>query len=220
MLQIEFKNLYRLRYVLREIQILKALTKMPGNIFTTTLHEIIVPEKYINIGKTKDLTHIFLVMDYIDYDLSKMFFQDEPNNFSEKHLLTIWYNTLCAMKFLHSAGIMHRDIKPGNILVNEDCVIKICDFGLAREVITDPKFESEGSLDTAEKSMNPSKQMVKPNSPSKKRPAIKRRLSAHITSRWYRAPEVILNSRAYDERIDIWGIGCIFGEMAVCLDAK
>ncbi len=62
--------------------------------------------------------------------------------------------------------------------------------------------------------------MVKPNSQSKKRPAIKRRLSAHITSRWYRAPEVILNSRTYDERIDIWGIGCIFGEMAVCLDAK
>ena len=76
-------------------------------------------------------------MDYIDYDLKKMFFSEEPSNFNDKHLLTIWYNTLCAVRYLHSTGIMHRDIKPGNILVNEDCVIKICDFGLAREVVQD-----------------------------------------------------------------------------------
>ncbi|CAG0922474.1 unnamed protein product [Notodromas monacha] len=36
------------------------------------------------------------------------------------------------MKYLHSASILHRDIKPGNLLVNSDCVLKICDFGLAR----------------------------------------------------------------------------------------
>jgi len=33
---------------------------------------------------------------------------------------------------LHSARILHRDIKPGNLLVNSNCVLKICDFGLAR----------------------------------------------------------------------------------------
>lgn len=35
---------------------------------------------------------------------------------------------------MHSAKVLHRDIKPGNILVNEDCSIRICDFGLARSV--------------------------------------------------------------------------------------
>lgn len=39
---------------------------------------------------------------------------------------------LCALNFIHSANIMHRDIKPANILFNNDCTIKLCDFGLSR----------------------------------------------------------------------------------------
>ena len=44
----------------------------------------------------------------------------------------ILYNLLCAIKFMHSANVMHRDLKPGNILINQECQIKICDFGIAR----------------------------------------------------------------------------------------
>ena len=36
------------------------------------------------------------------------------------------------MKYVHSASVVHRDLKPGNLLVNSDCELKICDFGLSR----------------------------------------------------------------------------------------
>lgn len=46
--------------------------------------------------------------------------------------------TTTGVKYLHSAGIIHRDLKPGNLLVNSNCLVRICDFGFARAVETNP----------------------------------------------------------------------------------
>jgi mitogen-activated protein kinase 1/3 len=37
---------------------------------------------------------------------------------------------------MHSAEVIHRDLKPSNLLLNSDCLLKICDFGLARSLAT------------------------------------------------------------------------------------
>ena len=42
--------------------------------------------------------------------------------------------SLPGVQYLHTAGVIHRDLKPGNILVNSNCRVKICDFGFARAV--------------------------------------------------------------------------------------
>jgi len=49
---------------------------------------------------------------------------------------------LRGLKYIHSAKILHRDLKPRNLLVNSNCDLKICDFGLARAVVPDLKAKT------------------------------------------------------------------------------
>lgn len=61
----------------------------------------------------------------------------------EDHVKVILYNSLCALNYLHSANIVHRDLKPGNLLMNSNCMIKICDFGLSRNSNMKSKYDKE-----------------------------------------------------------------------------
>ena len=74
-----------------------------------------------------------MVLELVDSDLKKIF-SSVPNGtvLQEDHILTIMYNTLCSLNYLHSANVLHRDMKPANLLVDSNCSVKICDFGLAR----------------------------------------------------------------------------------------
>jgi serine/threonine protein kinase len=71
-------------------------------------------------------------MDKGEGDLSSLMKDYKSIDLKEDHVVTIMYNILCAMNFIHSANIIHRDIKPGNILIDSSCAIKLCDFGLSR----------------------------------------------------------------------------------------
>lgn len=118
------------------------------------------------------------------------------------------YSILCGLKYLHSAGIMHRDIKPANILVDDDFNLKLCDFGLSRS-ITKSGFNYDNGLGKKEfgeklhNDRNGRRQRV-------------RDLSNHVQTRWYRAPEVILLESHYNQKVDIWSLGCIFSEILCC----
>ncbi|CAE6417788.1 unnamed protein product [Rhizoctonia solani] len=102
---------------------------------------------------------------------------------SNAHVQYFLYQILRAMKYVHSAGVIHRDLKPGNLLVNADCELKICDFGLSRGFDSAPEPDGTGFM------------------------------TEYVATRWYRAPEIMLSFRKYTTAIDIWSIGCILGEL-------
>ena len=83
---------------------------------------------------------IYLITELMQSDLHKIIVS--PQHLSADHIKVFLYQILRGVKYLHSSRIIHRDIKPGNLLVNSNCVLKICDFGLARWVTENP-FISE-----------------------------------------------------------------------------
>lgn len=83
---------------------------------------------------------------------------------------------LQGLAFMHKHSFFHRDIKPENMLVKGD-IVKVADFGLAREIRSRPPFTD------------------------------------YVSTRWYRAPEVLLRSTTYNSPIDAWAMGCIMAEL-------
>lgn len=79
-------------------------------------------------------------MELVESDMKKVLSSVELGTvLDEQHIITILYNTLCAIKYLHSANVIHRDLKPANLLIDQTCSIKICDFGLSRTMISSKK---------------------------------------------------------------------------------
>jgi len=107
---------------------------------------------------------------------------------SDAHFQCFLYQILCGLKYIHSAGVIHRDLKPRHLLVNADCELKICDFGSAGG------FVSWGA-----------EELVKSSG--------KDFMIYNVGSRWYRAPEIMLGSPGYTKAIDMWSVGCIFAEL-------
>jgi cyclin-dependent kinase 7 len=72
-----------------------------------------------------------LLMEYIPYDLRNLI-NNKSCIFNELEAVEIVYQILRALEFLHTKAILHRDVKPSNILLTENSQCKLIDFGLAR----------------------------------------------------------------------------------------
>lgn len=84
---------------------------------------------------------LYCFQELMDYDLSRVLYN--PIQFLEFHVSHFTYQILCGVKYIHSAGVVHRDLKPGNILVSNRGILKICDFGLARAIGGSNEFAAE-----------------------------------------------------------------------------
>lgn len=108
--------------------------------------KILCEMNHRNLLSATDLIHpppsleqfndVYVVSDLMESDLHQIIVS--PQHLTEDHVKVFIYQILRGLKYLHSAGIIHRDLKPGNLLVNSNCLLKICDFGFARAVEPDP----------------------------------------------------------------------------------
>lgn len=118
---------------------------------------------------------LFFVFEYMEFNLYQIT-KDKDKPFPEEKIRSWCFQIFQALEYMHGNGYFHRDLKPENLLVTND-LIKIADFGLAREVHSQPPYTD------------------------------------YVSTRWYRAPEVLLQARVYDSAIDMWAMGAIMAEI-------
>ncbi|VDN54906.1 unnamed protein product [Dracunculus medinensis] len=115
-----FQNLASCKRVFREIRMLSSFKH--DNVLG--LIDILQPTN------PHFFQELYVLTELMQSDLHKIIVS--PQTLTTDHVKVFVYQILRGLKYLHSANILHRDIKPGNLLVNSNCILKICDFGLAR----------------------------------------------------------------------------------------
>jgi len=114
----------------REVSLLFQLSQMEENCHTSKLLDVIFPSDFTNAENK----YIFMVIEFIDVDLHSLLDHEKFAEMDEQKITKLLYNILCALNYLHKAGVVHRDIKPANILVRPDLSIAVCDFGMTRKL--------------------------------------------------------------------------------------
>lgn len=74
--------------------------------------------------------HIHIVFEKMDMDMHTMI--NENDDLTWEHHAAFMLQTLRAINYMHACNVVHRDLKPKNILINTDCALKLADFGLSR----------------------------------------------------------------------------------------
>ncbi|KAI8530711.1 hypothetical protein RHMOL_Rhmol11G0080600 [Rhododendron molle] len=132
-----------------------------------------------NIVKLKEVIRehdiLYFVFEYMECNLYHLI-KDRGKLFSEAEIRNWCFQVFQGLAYMHQQGYFHRDLKPENLLVSKD-VIKVADFGLAREISSQPPY------------------------------------TEYVSTRWYRAPEVLLQSPMYNSSIDMWAMGAIMAEL-------
>jgi len=139
-----------------------------------------------------------LVFDYMEHDLTGLLSHptqetshtqiprdaiSHPHFFSPRQTKCLFQQLLSALEFLHQRRIIHRDIKSSNLLISSSGVLKLADFGLARDLRVRKREERAEEGDKQSQMTN------------------------RVITLWYRPPELLLGATQYGGEIDMWSAG-------------
>ncbi|KAJ5757045.1 Serine/threonine-protein kinase bur1 [Penicillium nucicola] len=139
-------------------------------------------------GDGRKKPSMYMVFPYMEHDLSGLL-ENPAVQFTEPQIKCYLMQLLGGLKYLHASRILHRDMKAANLLISNGGLLQIADFGLARPYDEPPPQPGKGGGEA------------------------KREYTALVVTRWYRPPELLLQLKRYTTAIDLWGVGCVFGEM-------
>nr|CAG4712537.1 unnamed protein product [Naegleria fowleri] len=204
---------------LREIQALKILS--PNDNVISLLEVVYDP-------KNGNLALVFELMDMNIYELIKR----RKKYFPEHQLKSYMYQILKSIDHMHRHNIFHRDVKPENILVmklHNPPPVPTSSSGPNSVLSTNflYYYYLNGSSSAMNSSASPSSSRSEtPTSDSFSYPVLKladfgscqgtkgkKPYTEYISTRWYRAPECLLTDGFYDQKMDMWSVGCVFYEM-------
>ncbi|KAK1799942.1 hypothetical protein P4O66_006460 [Electrophorus voltai] len=131
----------------------------------------------------EEFNDVYLVTHLMGADLNNIV---KCQKLTDDHVQFLIYQILRGLKYIHSADIIHRqDLKPSNLAVNEDCELKAtCVCFMAYQILD---FGLARHTDDE--------------------------MTGYVATRWYRAPEIMLNWMHYNMTVDIWSVGCIMAEL-------
>ncbi|KAK6946580.1 Protein kinase domain, partial [Dillenia turbinata] len=169
--------------ILREVKLLRLLR-----------HPDIVEIKRIMLPPSKkDFKDIFVVFELMESDLHQVIKVND--DLTREHHQFFLYQLLRALKYMHTANVYHRDLKPKNILANANCKLKICDFGLARVAFSDTPMTIFWTDYVATRWYRAPE------------------LCGSFYSKFFKYLLTATSGLQYTPAIDIWSIGCIFAEI-------
>ena len=188
-----FDDINDARRIFREMKLLRYFN-----------HDNIIP--LLDIQKPDNKTgynDVYIITELMETDLHRVIYSRQE--LSDEHIQYFIYQILRGVLFLHSAGVVHRDLRPANILANKNCDLKICDLGMDHGIFKDDDNSVQKLIDNPNLNIELSSDMIYDDS--------KKDLTEKVIARWYRAPECILSPNTYTKAVDIWSIGCIFAEL-------
>ena len=121
-------------YALKKIRLQAEEEGIPS----TAIREISLLKElnHVNIVKLYEVMHsvkkLTLVFEYVEQDLKKVIDSTNGKGVEIKYIKSYLYQLLKGIDYIHKHKVLHRDLKPQNLLINKDNIVKIGDFGLAR----------------------------------------------------------------------------------------